>query len=84
MDLLLELLLDLLLELLLVLLLLLLLHVFNHVRIGGREAPPHNYVINTCRSSRSSSTSSSSRSRLNHTIQQRLGFIKFLEIFFIS
>ena len=35
-----DLLLDLLLELLLVLLLLLLLHVFNHVRIGGREAPP--------------------------------------------
>ena len=50
MDLLLELLLDLLLELLL--------HVFYHVHIRGRFAPPYNYVINTC-SSRSSSSSSS-------------------------
>ena len=46
MDLLLELLLD------------LLLHVFYHVPIRGRFAPPYNYVINTC-SSRSSSSSSS-------------------------
>ena len=45
------LLLELLLELLL--LLLLLLYVFYHVHIGGREAPPYNYLVNTY--SRSSS-----------------------------
>ena len=51
------LLLELLLELLL-LLLLLLLYVLYHVHIGGREAPPYNYIIGTY--SRSSSSSSSS------------------------
>ena len=71
-----QLLLELLLELLLLLLLLLLpllllllplllLHVFNHVLIRGREAPPYNYVINTCsrRSGRSSRRSGRTRVR---------------------
>ena len=40
----------------LLLLLLLLLYVLYHVLIGGREAPPYNYVVNTySRSSRGSS-----------------------------
>ena len=41
-------------ELLLEMLLLLLLYVFHYVLIRGREAPPYNYVMNTC--SRSSSS----------------------------
>ena len=48
-------------DLLLVLLLLSLLYVFYHVRnIGGREASPNTYAINTYSSSSRSSNASSS------------------------
>ena len=81
--LLLELLLELLLLLLLLLLPLLLLHVFNHVLIRGREAPPYNYVINTCsrRSSRSSSRSSSNSSSSSSSSSICVNFILIYLVF---